>query len=260
LYEQVTVDPEAEQSVRTLRLCSMSRMEDEPAVTLEPPIVAVALVNSMLPKSPNGTKLHELPVHSSKSSTIHSASCSQSSSTSRVKVLETDLPVVKLSIVALPALLLVAVTVILIESPSFTARLKETESAGYHSYQASYSPSIHSKPVWRMAVPVTEVTSVEVITPPAQFELYETKEPFLTVSARPEAIFGPVLRVFPSALASLRDSRDAWRRAAPLGEAKAAPAKRAALKTAENFILTVEELLLLIWELARVLKLKKRVA
>lgn len=89
------------------------------------------------------------------------------------------------------------------------------ESAGYHSYQASYAPSIHSKPVCKIAVsqlspsiptqaapspldtlgtvavPVTDVTLVVLITPPAQLVLYETNSSLLGMV---ELILGPVLR------------------------------------------------------------------
>lgn len=104
----------------------MSRMLASAAVTVAPLIVAVAAVNSTVPKLPKGTKEQELPVHSSKSSTIHSASYSHNLSLSPENFLVTVVPLVTFSIVALPAEVLVAVTVILIESPASMVMSKET--------------------------------------------------------------------------------------------------------------------------------------
>jgi hypothetical protein len=96
----------------------MSKIVAPAGVVATPLMVAEAAVNSTVPKSPKGTKEQLLPSHSSKSSTIHSASYSQSASLSPEKVLVTVLPVVTFSMTAEPAVLLVAVTVILMESPA----------------------------------------------------------------------------------------------------------------------------------------------
>lgn len=109
-------EPEVEQSVRTLLLCSMSMMVAPVTPTLLDPDLAEAPVKVTVPKSANVTK--ELP--SSKSSTIHSALVSQRSPSepSFVKVCVTVSPLVLFSMTAVPAVLLVAVTVTVMESPA----------------------------------------------------------------------------------------------------------------------------------------------
>lgn len=75
---------------------------------------------------------------SSKSSTIHSALYSHRASLSLVKVWVTETPVVRFSMVAVPASSLVAMTELWIESPAETVMpLKSMDACGYHSYQAS---------------------------------------------------------------------------------------------------------------------------
>lgn len=109
----------SEHEVRILLFCSISRMVAPLTPTVEPSWMAEQLVNSTVPKSANGTSEHELPSHSSKSSMIHSALYSQSEpSVTSEKSCVTVSPVVKFSITADPEVVLVAVTVILISSPS----------------------------------------------------------------------------------------------------------------------------------------------
>lgn len=115
---QVTSEDEAEQLVSTLS-CSISMIVAPLGVTVDPLLTAVASVKVTVPKSANGTSEQELPVHSSKSSTIHSAFSSQSDpSVTSVNVSVTVVPVVRFSIVAEPLVVLVATTVRRIESPS----------------------------------------------------------------------------------------------------------------------------------------------
>jgi hypothetical protein len=139
VYEQVTEeDPDVEHEVYTVLPCLISRICDPetPVVPLE--VVTEEPVKVTVPKFAKGTKLFP----DEKSSTIHSALVWHSlhhhvsdyrlkgaSSYNRVgsyllvwpeKVLVTVFPVVKFWMTALPALVLVAVTVILIWSPGLT--------------------------------------------------------------------------------------------------------------------------------------------
>jgi hypothetical protein len=113
-YVQVTELDDAEQLVRTLLLCSMSIIvaPDGPTV-LPDDVVATALENVTVPKSAKGTRL--LP--DSKSSTIHSASYSQSEGWPE-KVCVTEVPLVLFLIVAVPPVLEDALTVTVTESPA----------------------------------------------------------------------------------------------------------------------------------------------
>lgn len=88
--------------------------------TVVPLLTAEAEVKVTVPKSANGTSEQESDeVHSSKSSTIHSALYSQREpSATLLKVSDTVVPVVKFSMTAEPPVLELAVTVILIESPA----------------------------------------------------------------------------------------------------------------------------------------------
>lgn len=118
VYVQVTVEDVSEQSVRTLLLCSISMIVAPVTPTVLPLLTADADVNVTVPKSAKGTS-EQVLLHSSKSSTIHSALYSQREpSVTPVNVSVTVVPVVKLSITAVPDVLEVAVTVILMESPA----------------------------------------------------------------------------------------------------------------------------------------------
>ena len=102
-----------ETEVRTLLFCWMSMSVEPDGPTVEPlVVVADAPVKVTVPKLAKGTS--ELP--SSKSSTIHSASCSHSAD-DEVIDFDTVLPFELFVITAVPALVLVAVTVRVTESP-----------------------------------------------------------------------------------------------------------------------------------------------
>lgn len=108
----MTDELDAEQEVRTL-LCWMSMIvapegPDEPDED-----VADAPVKVTVPKLAKGTR----PPPDSKSSTIHSASYSQSAGWPE-KVCVTDVPFELFLIVAVPAVLEVALTVVVTESPA----------------------------------------------------------------------------------------------------------------------------------------------
>lgn len=111
----MTLDEEVETEVRTLPLeLSMSMMVEPEGPTVVPEFsVACAPENVTDPKLAKGTS----PPFSSKSSTIHSASCSQRAY-EEVRDLVTVLPVVTFSMTAVPAVLEVAVTVSLIVFPA----------------------------------------------------------------------------------------------------------------------------------------------
>jgi hypothetical protein len=113
-YVQVTELDDAEQLVRTLLLCWMSKIvaPDGPTV-LPDDLVATALENVTVPKLANGTR----PPFDSKSSTIHSASYSQSAGWPE-NVCVTDVPLVLFLIVAVPPVLEDALTVTVTESPA----------------------------------------------------------------------------------------------------------------------------------------------
>jgi hypothetical protein len=133
VYEQVTEeDPDVEHEVYTVLPCLISRIWDPETPTVPLEVVTDEPVNATVPKFARGTK----PPPDEKSSTIHSALVWHSlhhhvsnhplqniSSHTRVnayllvspeKVLVTVFPVVRFWMTALPALVLVAVTVILI--------------------------------------------------------------------------------------------------------------------------------------------------
>ena len=106
--------PLVETEVRTLLFCSMSMRVAPDGPTVEPLTVpADAPVKVTVPKLAKGTR--ELP--SSKSSTIHSALYSQSEGWPE-KVWVTDVPFELFLIVAVPPVLVVAVTVVVTESPA----------------------------------------------------------------------------------------------------------------------------------------------
>ena len=103
-----------ETEVKTWLFCSMSMSVAPEGPTAEPLFgVADAPVNVTLPKLANGTR----PPPEEKSSTIHSASYSQSEGWPE-NVCETVLPVDSFVIVAVPPVLDDAVTVTLTESPA----------------------------------------------------------------------------------------------------------------------------------------------
>lgn len=108
----------SEQLVKTLPLCSISRIVAPVTPTVVPLFTAEAEVNLTVPKLANGTREQLVP-HSSKSSTIHSALYSHKDpSVTPVKVSVFVTPVVRFSMTAEPEVLEVAVTVIKIESPA----------------------------------------------------------------------------------------------------------------------------------------------
>ena len=110
----VTLLPLADALVSTRPFCSMLMIVAPDGPTDEPLLVpADAPVKVTVPKLAKGTS--ELP--SSKSSTIHSASYSQSEGWPE-KVCETVLPLELFVIVAVPPVLDVAVTVTVTESPA----------------------------------------------------------------------------------------------------------------------------------------------
>ena len=111
-YETVTLELDVETLVSTLLFCSMSIVFALPGPTLPLAVFADAPVNVTVPKFANGTS--ELP--SSKSSTIHSASCSHSALRD-VICFVTVLPLELFVMTAVPALVDVAVTVRVTESP-----------------------------------------------------------------------------------------------------------------------------------------------
>lgn len=115
-YLQVTVElPETLQEVWTVLLCLMFRIEAPDTPTVLPElVVTLAPVKVTVPKLANGTR--ELPCE--KSSTIHSASVSQSLAVWPEKECVTVLPVLRLVRVTEPALVLVALAVILIWLPA----------------------------------------------------------------------------------------------------------------------------------------------
>lgn len=120
---------DAEQSVRTVPLWVISMIVASEGVTVAPFWTALTSVKVTVPKSAKGTRVQVVVVHSEKSSTIHSASYSQSEpSDTSVKVSDTVSPVVRFSMTALPEVLLVAVTVIVMESP--TEMLMPEKSSG----------------------------------------------------------------------------------------------------------------------------------
>ena len=127
-YVQVTPDvPEVEQSVRIVPLSSSISMIVAPVTpTLLPLFVAEAAVKVTVPKS---AKLTRDPPDS-KSSTIHSALYSQRDPklASLLKVWVTVFPLVLLTILAVPPVLLLAVTVTVMESPAASGMLDEEKS------------------------------------------------------------------------------------------------------------------------------------
>ena len=109
----MTEDEEAEQEVRTTPLWRMSIIVAPDGPTVPEDEVADAPVKLTAPKSAKGTRL---PLDS-KSSTIHSASYSQSEGWPE-KVCVTDVPLELFLITAVPPVLEVAVTVVVTESPA----------------------------------------------------------------------------------------------------------------------------------------------
>ena len=110
---QVTEVEEAEQDVRTLLLCSMSMIVAPDGPTEPEDEVADAPVKVTVPKLAKGTR----PPFDSKSSTIHSASYSQSEGWPE-KVCVTVVPFELFLMVAVPPVLEVAFTVVVTESPA----------------------------------------------------------------------------------------------------------------------------------------------
>ena len=109
----VTDDPLVDTLVSTLLLCSMSIVFAPLGPVLPLAVFALAPVNVTVPKLANGTRL--LP--SSKSSTIHSASCSHRAELD-VRVLVTVSPLETFSTVAVPLVVLEALTVTVMVSPA----------------------------------------------------------------------------------------------------------------------------------------------
>jgi hypothetical protein len=91
----------------------MSIVIAEPGPTEPEPVEADAPVKVTVPQLASGTR----PEFSSKSSTIHSASCSQSAD-DEVIDLETDCPFELFLITAVPEVVVLAVTVSVTESPA----------------------------------------------------------------------------------------------------------------------------------------------
>jgi hypothetical protein len=102
-----------ETEVKTLLFCSMSMMVAPEGPTVPEEVVASAPLKVTDPKLAKGTRLEP----SSKSSTIHSAFSWQRAE-EEVSDLVTVLPVETFSITAVPALVLLAVTVSLIVLPA----------------------------------------------------------------------------------------------------------------------------------------------
>jgi len=117
-------DPDSEQSVRTVLPCLISRISAPVTPTVVPLFTADAPVKATVPKFANAT----CDPPESKSSTIHSALYSQSEPklASLLNVCVTLLPVVLLVILAVPPVLLLAVTVTVMEFPA--ARLMPLKS------------------------------------------------------------------------------------------------------------------------------------
>lgn len=160
-YEQVRVVPEVEHLVRSLLLTSTSVMDLLLRATLSPFAVTEQSVKATAgEKAAKSTGWQLLPPesHSSKSSMMNSASVWQSEpEVSSVKVLDTFLPVVTFSNVAEPLFAPVAVTDILMSSPSDISKPVKSAAqnqfhvlppsrlgqkhlpalSGYHSYHAS---------------------------------------------------------------------------------------------------------------------------
>lgn len=110
----VTEEPEVETEVKTLLFCSMSMMLAPDGETVEPEeVFAEASVKVTVPKLAKATR--ELP--SSKSSTIHSASCSHRAE-EEVIFLLTLWPLELFVMTAVPEVVLEAVTVRVTESPA----------------------------------------------------------------------------------------------------------------------------------------------
>lgn len=118
----MTEEPEVETLVKTLLLCLMSMMLAPEGPTEPEEVLAEASVKVTVPKLAKGTR--ELP--SSKSSTIHSASCSQRAE-EEVIFLLTLWPLELFVMTAVPAVVLEAVTVRVTESPA----LKEMPEKSY---------------------------------------------------------------------------------------------------------------------------------
>ena len=109
----MTDEPLVDTLVRTLPFCSMSIVFALPGPTEPEPVFALAPVKVTVPKLANGTS--ELP--SSKSSTIHSASCSHSADDDEICFV-TVLPLELFVMTAVPDVVLEAVTVSVTESPA----------------------------------------------------------------------------------------------------------------------------------------------
>ena len=109
----MTEEPLADAEVSTRPFCSML-MIVAPEGDVEPlPVLADAPVNVTVPKLANGTS--ESP--SSKSSTIHSASCSHSALLDEM-LFETDCPLLLFVMTAVPLVVEDAVTVSVTLSPA----------------------------------------------------------------------------------------------------------------------------------------------
>lgn len=102
----ITLDPETDDEVRTLLFCLMSIIVAPCGPTLPLAVVAVLLVKVTVPKFAKGTR--DPPEE--KSSTIHSALSSWRARDWPEKECVTFLPVVRFSTTAVPAVVLVAVT------------------------------------------------------------------------------------------------------------------------------------------------------
>ena len=109
----MTLEPEVETLVSVLPFCWMSMTFAPLGPTLPLPVFADAPVKVTVPKFAKGTRL--LP--SSKSSTIHSASCSHSALLDEM-LFETDLPLLLFVMTAVPLVVEDAVTVSVTLSPA----------------------------------------------------------------------------------------------------------------------------------------------
>ena len=111
--------PLTELDVSTRLFCEMSMRVEPDGPTVEPEfVVADAPVKVTVPKLANGTSA----LLDSKSSTIHSALVSHRRFDCALKLCETDLPVVRFSILTLPAEVEVAVAVMRMELPAEMAK------------------------------------------------------------------------------------------------------------------------------------------
>lgn len=128
----VTSEELLETEVKILPFCLISRRLAPEGPMFPEDVVASALVKVTVPKLAKGTR----EPFSSKSSTIHSAFSWQRAWV-EVRDLVTVFPVVLFSMIALPDLVVVAVTVVVMTSPALMEMPEKSKAkAGNHSYQA----------------------------------------------------------------------------------------------------------------------------